>query len=108
MLRYIATEFGPKIRAVEDELARSGGSTQLYNRLGLLYVRAGLYNEARAEFAASAELGSVAAMINLGNIELLDNNFAAAGRWFRDVLEQQPENQSALTGIERVEARTLE
>ncbi len=108
MLRYIATEFGPKIREVEDEIARSGGSTQLYNRLGVLYVRAGLYNEARQEFAASAELGSLAAMINLGNIELLDNNFTAAGRWFREVLEQQPENQAARTGLERVEARTLE
>lgn len=99
--RYIAVEFAPKIKAIQAQISAQGGTTSLYNSLGLLYVRAGLYTEAKAEFAKSATMGSVAAMNNLGNIALLERNFTQAKSWFEKALSVQSDNRTALSGLER-------
>ena len=105
LLRYIAAEFGPRIKAVQNEIRTSGGSVVLYNKLGLLYVRAGLYNEAKAEFIKSAELNSAAAMTNLGNIEILQRNYKEALAWFEKALEIEPDNRAARSGFNRMQSQ---
>ena len=104
LLRYITTEFGPKIRAVQNDIRTQGGSAQLYNRLGLLYVRAGMYREAKAEYRRAAELNSTAAMINLGNIAVLEKDYQTAAVWFSAALERQPDNRTALNALERIQS----
>ena len=104
-LRYIATEFGPRIKAVQNEIRTSGGSVVLYNKLGLLYVRAGMYNEAKEEFIKSAELDSAAAMTNLGNIEILQRNYKEALDWFEKALEFEPDNKAAQSGFNRMQSQ---
>jgi uncharacterized protein HemY len=104
--RYIAAEFGPKIRAVRDEIAGKGGSAQLYNRLGLLYVRAGMYTEAKLAYRRAAELNSITALVNLGNIALVQKEFTVAEQWFRQALAAQPDNRAAQTGLDRALAET--
>jgi tetratricopeptide (TPR) repeat protein len=108
MLRYISSEFNPKIQAVQNEMRAQGGSVTLYNRLGLLYVRAGMYNEARAEYQRSAALGSTAAMVNLGNLAILSRDFTAAEQWFTRALQADPRNRNALNGLNQVVGRSLE
>jgi tetratricopeptide (TPR) repeat protein len=108
MLRYISSEFGPKIQAVQSEIQARGGSVTLYNRLGLLYVRAGMYNEARAEYQRSAALGSVAAMVNLGNLAIMTRDFTAAEQWFTRALQADPGSRGALNGLNQVVGRRLE
>lgn len=103
--RYIATEFGPRIRELEQQILTAGGSAALYNRLGLLSVRAGLFDDARRQLAEGVALGSVTAMVNLGNIELLERNYDAAQRWYTAVLERQPGNSAARLGMQRIESR---
>ncbi len=101
MLRYITAEFGPKIKSAQGRIRAQGGNATLYNELGLLYVRAGMYAEAKEEYRRSAKTGSVAAMVNLGNIALLERDFATASRWFREALAAQPDNRAAKGGLER-------
>lgn len=108
LMRYVTSEFGPKIRAVQGRIAEEGASPALYNQLGLLYIRAGMYGEAKAEYGRSAELGSVTAMVNIGNLALLEKDFAAAGTWFRKALELQADNKAALAGLERVKLELSE
>jgi hypothetical protein len=108
MLRYISAEFGPKIRQVQDEIRSQGGSVGLYNRLGLLYVRSGMYNEARAEYMRSAAMGSAAAMVNLGNLAVINRDFSSAEDWFNRALQTDPGSRGALNGLNQITGRRLD
>jgi len=102
LMRYISAEFGPKIQNIKDQLDTQGTSATLYNQLGLLYIRAGMYDEAKVEYQKAAALKSVSALINLGNICLLEKDFKTAGVWFKKALELQPDSKGAQTGLDRV------
>jgi len=108
LMRYISVEFGPKILDVQDNIRTSGGTAQLYNQLGLLYVRAGMYNEAKSEYRKAAALNSASAMVNLGNIAILQKDYRTAKTWFTQALEVQPENSNAAKGLERARTELAE
>jgi hypothetical protein len=102
MQRYISAEFGPKILALRERLRSQGESASLYNQLGLLYVRSGMYAEAKTEYQRAAAMGSVPAMVNLGNIFSLERNFATAADWYRRALRADPANRAAASGLNRI------
>ena len=101
--KYITQEFGPQIAAVQAQIKSEGVSVTLYNRLGLLYVRAGLYDNAVSIYEISAKMGSVPAMNNLGNILSLQKKWEKAKEWYEKVLAIDPENDTARKNIERIE-----
>ena len=102
--QYINQEFGPKITEVQTRIKTEGASSELYNQLGMLYVRAGLYQNAMAVYEVSAKMGSVSAMNNLGNICTLQNDYKAAMEWYKKVIEIDPENATAKRNLERIAA----
>jgi TPR repeat protein len=108
MLRYIAGEFNPKIEALRAAIGSGGGSPGLYNQMGLLYTRAGMYREARAEYQRSAAMGNVPAMVNLGNLSLLEKDPAGAESWFKEALRRDPSSRTAAEGLNRILTERLE
>lgn len=102
--KYIAQEFGPQIAEIQDQIKAEGVSPTLYNRLGMLYVRAGLYQNAISVYEVSAKLGSIPAMNNLGNIHSLLKNYKAAKQWYEKVLAVDPENETARKNLVKIEA----
>ena len=70
----------------------------------MLYVRAGLYDNAMAVYEVSAKMGSVPAMNNLGNIYSLQKDYKGAMKWYQQVLEIDPENSTALRNLEKIAA----
>ena len=100
--KYITQEFGPQIAAVQSQIKTQGGSATLYNRLGLLYVRAGMYDNAVSVYEVSAKLGSVPAMNNLGNILSLQKKYAKAKEWYEKVLAVDPSNETARKNLEKI------
>lgn len=102
LMRYIASEFGPKIQELKNRIVTSGGDDSLYNQLGLVYVRAGMYEDAKTEFQKAAARRSVSALVNLGNLALLEEDFPAAQKWFVQALAMDPQNRIARAGMERV------
>jgi tetratricopeptide (TPR) repeat protein len=108
MMRYISTEFTPKITAVFDRIRTEGGAPALYNQLGLLYVRAGMYDEAKVQYERSAAMNSLAAMVNLGNLALLENDFDTAETWYRRALQLDRENRAAINGLNRIAVDRLD
>jgi hypothetical protein len=108
ILRYISSEFGPKILEVRETIRREGGSAALYNRLGLLYVRSGMYAEAKDEYRRAADLGLASAMVNLGNIFYLEKNSREAEMWYRQALRRDPQNKAAADGLNRIAVDRLE
>ena len=101
--KYITQEFGPQIAAIQNQIKAEGGSVTLYNRLGMLYVRAGLYDNAVSVYEISAKLGSVPAMNNLGNILSLQKKYQKAKEWYEKVLAVDPENETARKNIVKIE-----
>ncbi|WP_191017461.1 tetratricopeptide repeat protein [Treponema zioleckii] len=102
LARYITAEFGPQIAAVQNQIKQEGASTKLYNKLGMLYVRAGMYSSAIPIFEQSAKMGSVSAMTNLGNIASTQKRYLDAKKWFEKALELEPGNKSAKKNLNRV------
>ncbi len=101
--KYITQEFGPQIAEVQAQIKAQGASVTLYNRLGLLYVRAGLYDNAVSVYEVSAKMGSVPAMNNLGNILSLQKKYSKAKEWYTKVLAIEPDNETARRNLEIIE-----
>lgn len=72
------------------------------NKLGMAYVRAGKYNQAKIEFSKAASTGSVSAMNNLGNVYMLEKEYSLAEKQYKEVLALDPENKTALKNIENL------
>lgn len=102
--RYITAEFGPQIAAIQTRIRKEGASVDLYNKLGMLYVRAGMYSSAIPVYQQSAKSGSVTAMNNLGNIASLQKKFAEAKYWYEKALELDPGNKTALKNLNRIQS----
>ena len=99
---YINQEFGPQIKEVQARIKKEGVSISLYNQLGLLYVRAGMYSNAIPIYEVSAKMGSVAAMNNLGNIYSLQKQYNAAKKWYENALALDPQNDTARKNLEKI------
>lgn len=104
IVRYITAEFGPQIAEVQKKIVEEGASVQLYNQLGMLYVRAGMYSSAIPVYQLAAKMGSIPAMNNLGNIASLQKNYQEALVWYKKVLELDPENATAKANLKRIES----
>jgi hypothetical protein len=100
--RYIVAELGPKIQELRDTIRIQGEIPSLLNQLGLLYIRSGMFNEAKTEYLRSASQGSVAAMVNLGNLAMLDSDAVSAERWFSQALRADPSNRGAADGLNQI------
>ncbi len=101
--RYITAEFGPQIAALQEQMKIQGVSVKLLNKLGMLYLRAGMYSSSITIYERSAKMGSTTAMINLGNIASIQKRFEDAKMWFEKVLSINPNNNTARTNLERIQ-----
>jgi tetratricopeptide (TPR) repeat protein len=99
---YVAGEILPLIDSVSRQIRENGGTISRHNLLGSLHIQAKQMTAARAEYEKSAKMDSVGAMTTLGNMALWEKDFAAARRWFERALGIQPENRTALRGLEQI------
>jgi len=102
--QYVTQEILPIIWLVEAQIARNP-TAALYNRLGILLVRAGRIREAKTNYERAANMGSIPAMTNRGSLALNERDYNTAELWFRRALDLDRTNAVALRGLERVEGR---
>jgi hypothetical protein len=98
--QYIDRELTPRLRELQREAA-ANPTAAIYNQLGILLVRTGRVSEAKTAYERAAGMGLTAAMTNRGNLALIEKDYAAAERWFRQALARDPENITAREGLER-------
>ena len=91
---YILTDLNPIVKTVE----KSGDP----NKLGVALVRAMRYEEAKNAFARSS---SISAMNNIANIYVIEQNYDAAYAQYNKVLAKDPQNKTALAGIESLNTK---
>jgi hypothetical protein len=104
ILRYVDRDIQPLVLNLQQQLSASP-TAALYNRLGILLVRSGRTTDAKAAYERAAAMGSVPAMTNRGNLALIERDYPAAERWFKQALTQDPANSAAQRGLEKIEER---
>lgn len=72
------------------------------NAVGMAYLRMGNYDQALKWFGLAAANNNVAAMANIGQIYVVQNNYSSAEKYFEKVLAINPEHPGALQGMERI------
>lgn len=105
---YIEQELGPQMAELQAQIKEEGVSVNLCNKLGLLYVRAGIYDKAEAVYEISAKMGSVSAMNNLGSIYSLLKKYKLAKAWYEQVLTLDPDNETAQKNLAKIETELEE
>jgi len=98
---YLAENFDKRIAKIREEIRKSKNPADLYNTLGLIYIRRGDYDTAAVQFTKGSDLGSVSAMVNMGNIYMLRKNYNDAQKWYAKALSTDPNSKNAQNGLQR-------
>jgi tetratricopeptide (TPR) repeat protein len=101
--RFVEDEIGERVRALTERIQSSPNSEKLMNKLGVLYARFGLYDQARVEFERAAAAQHLPAYINLGNLAFIQKDNNEARKKFNEVLRIDPNNLAALVGLAKVD-----
>jgi hypothetical protein len=109
--QYINRDIEPLAQHVREQIAAGPGAAdlspaRLYNRLGILLVRSGQIAGGKAAYEQAAAMDLVPAMINRGNLALIEKDYAAAEQWFRRALDREPENAAAKKGLDKIDERS--
>lgn len=99
MFAQVTDEYVKSDLSVVIKNVRASGDP---NKLGLAYVRAGQYENAIKEFLKGAAAGQISAMNNLANVYMLQKNYQAAEKQYKNVLAIDSQNKTALKGLENI------
>ena len=98
--KYIDTEIYERERDLKNQLRRRPDSPYLNNKLGVLYACFGRFEAAAAQFRnALVQSSYIPAILNLGNIYLINGSMEEARANFAAALEVSPDDTSALLGM---------
>ena len=100
---FISRQIYSRVEELEARLEQSRNKAGVYNRLGVLYARFGLYEKAEESFREGADLGNLSSKVNLGNIYFLMEMYEDARTAFRDVLSEHSGSAVALIGLARAD-----
>ncbi len=85
---------------MQKEIKKSGNAPSKINKLGVLYARYGYYDKAEAEFRKiTGKTEYIPALVNMGNIFYLNENYGEALDYFKRANSRKPDNLSSLLGI---------
>jgi hypothetical protein len=98
---FIEGEITDRAEALRRKIQETGGSPRYINRLGVLYARFGLYDQAQKAFEQAGAEEYVPALLNCAQIHYLKNNMGAARRYYEEAWKVDPENEAAILGVLR-------
>jgi hypothetical protein len=99
---YIDRELRAREAAVKAELTRSGGDPRVENKLGVLYAQYGKNENAATTFQNILRRKEYwPALVNMGNLSLLQNNNSRALSYFQRASQLNPDGSSVLVGLAR-------
>lgn len=95
-------EIEPRVAELETRIRESGNDQRYINRLGTLYARYGLYDDALAHFRR-LDRGDAyePALLNIANIHLLRREYERARQYYSRVIESDTRNVAARVGLYR-------
>jgi hypothetical protein len=101
---FVERELYPQIERLQAAIQASSDPIHLMNRLGVLYARYGLTNEAEQVFREilRTDQDYAPALINLGNIYYLAKDLVNAKELFEKVETTAPDNKVVLLNLARI------
>lgn len=100
---FIDREIAPQVSDLRSRIDASRGSRQLINKLGTLYARYGLYEEAEMEFLKAIKTAEyLPSLQNLGNIRLLKKDYRSALEFYERARAVRGDNPKILISLARV------
>ena len=104
--RFIERELYGQAQRYVRRLESDPRDARTRNRLGVLYARYGQHDRARAEFEIILDQRRyVPALVNLGNLAFVENDYGGAKRFFERALALDADNPTALLGVTRAASR---
>ena len=102
--KLIKQEVGPKIASLKEKIAATPDDLHIRNRLGVLYAKYGMPEQAIRTFNRIIEQHDYTpALINLGNVHYLSGSFSMAREYYKTALNLLPDNPRLLLVLIRVE-----
>ena len=98
--RFVARQIRPQVDAYLAMIAKND-TAETRNLLGVLYGRNGMLDDAWAQFKIAADRGYSHAIVNLGNVAFLDQDFEGSLGYYRSALERDRDDSLALLGAAR-------
>ena len=104
LLAFVDREITAKVAEVQMRIDSRPRSPRWPNRLGTIYARYGLDDEAIAHFEHALELeqGYAPALVNLGTISYLSGDLVEALDYYEQAEQNAPDNADVLLNIARV------
>jgi tetratricopeptide (TPR) repeat protein len=103
LTRFINREIYPQVASLQAEIEKNNGSPALQNRLGVVYAKYGLLEEAEKVFRQILAKGEfVPTLVNLGNIYYLREIWDQALVYYQRAYDKAPTNPVVLLPIARV------
>lgn len=101
---FINREIGPQVAELEERIEATNGNPRLINRLGTLYARYGLYEDARVQFdrVLLQDPDYLPALVNMGNIYYLRDDRERALEYFARARNVRADDPEVLISLARV------
>lgn len=101
--RYKESAIEPHVAVITRQIESRGPSFRAYNRLGVLYAKYELYEEAKRWFVETVGIEpSVDSIVNLGHIAYVDRDYREAIRFYEQASGMAPERDDILLALARV------
>ena len=98
---FIDRELRPQIEALKKKIEEDPHPRN-YNKLGVLYARYGYKDEAEEQFKKAVSSNNfLPSLVNLGNINFLNEDYAEALDYYNQVNRIKPDSPKVLLGIAR-------
>lgn len=100
---FVEREISPRVKQLQAELERKQGDVRILNKIGVLYAKYGLYENALESFdKILSERDYVPALLNVGNIYFLRGEMKSAKSYFERAEKMDSDNPKILLCIAMV------
>jgi len=101
--KYTNRDLLPRVEELQRKIAAGPNNLKLLNQLGVLYASYGVYDKAEESFKKILDREDyVPALINMGNLSFLNDEYSSAKRYYEKAYDKTPNNKTVLLNLAKV------
>jgi tetratricopeptide (TPR) repeat protein len=101
--KYTNRDLLPRVEELQRKIAANPTNNRLLNQLGVLYASYGVYDKAEEAFKRILDREDyVPAIINMGNLAFINDEYASAKRYYEKAYDKAPANKTVLLNLAKV------